>query len=613
MLLSASDRVYVGDFLISIDSGGGGAAAGDDDIPGDAPAAGAARAGCRSRRLPRRPRGRRTGSSAARFAEATTTTARTSVTAAARRTTSWGWRRGRRARGACRFPRRLPRRHGVPHAARQPAPWAGDSFDDGLGAPAGERRRGRRGHRQRGPVRRLPRRGRRERPAALRRRPPGLAPAVPAPAPAFGSASARSADEHRRGRKRRGLRGAARRRGGHADPDHRARRRAASIAASGLALHDEQPRRSERRRRRAVAAGQHRLSAAGPRQPGGRRAARRRHARLGGLPARVARRASWRPSAGRCCSSGRSPISSPAAAGTRRRCSRARSPRAATCSSRATPRRCRKRWAALAAAIPADRRVVAIGAAQPRARGGWTDLAPAADMAGLLRVAATLRADHLVLGEVGRRRGGRAVAGRRARPGGDLIAALPGRSPGETLARLAALAAAGLGATPAAAAALVAGAFDLVVQVVAVTDGTARIVEMAEPRVDGAALAAESVLALLRRRQPARSGRGAAAGARRLATARRRASPSPGARCRPRSSASEPTARAARPAGRRLFFDHFRAALARLPAGLIRVMPPASAEDLARAEAALGATLPDDLRARFSARSTAPICFTRRS
>ena len=66
---------------------------------------------------------------------------------------------------------------------------------------------------------------------------------------------------------------------------------------------------------------------------------------------------------------------------------------------------------------------------------------------------------------------------------------------GETLARLTALAAAGLGATPAAAAALVASAFDLVVQVVAVTDGSARIVEVAEPRVDGAAMAADSVLA----------------------------------------------------------------------------------------------------------------------
>jgi tetratricopeptide (TPR) repeat protein len=41
-----------------------------------------------------------------------------------------------------------------------------------------------------------------------------------------------------------------------------------------------------------------------------------------------------------------------------------------------------------------------------------------------------------------------------------------------------------------------------------------------------------------------------------------------------------------------LFFDHFRSALARLPTGLIRVMPPAAPADLARAAAALGRPLP---------------------
>jgi tetratricopeptide (TPR) repeat protein len=46
-----------------------------------------------------------------------------------------------------------------------------------------------------------------------------------------------------------------------------------------------------------------------------------------------------------------------------------------------------------------------------------------------------------------------------------------------------------------------------------------------------------------------------------------------------------------------IFFDHFRAALARLPAGLIRVMPPAAADALRAAEAALGRPLPDDYRA----------------
>jgi hypothetical protein len=42
-----------------------------------------------------------------------------------------------------------------------------------------------------------------------------------------------------------------------------------------------------------------------------------------------------------------------------------------------------------------------------------------------------------------------------------------------------------------------------------------------------------------------------------------------------------------------VFFDHFRGALSRLPAGLIRVMPPAPAAELARAAAALGRPLPD--------------------
>ncbi|HXT96932.1 MAG TPA: ATPase, T2SS/T4P/T4SS family [Polyangia bacterium] len=149
---------------------------------------------------------------------------------------------------------------------------------------------------------------------------------------------------------------------------------------------------------------------------------------------------------------------------------------------------------ALGAAIPADRRVVAVGAAQPRVRGGWTDLALAVDMAGLLRVAATLRADHLMIGElVGPELGELALIASRGQEG--IVAALPGRSPSETLGRLVALVSAGLGATTASAAALVAGAFDLCIQVVAVTDGTVRIVEVAEPRVEGAGLAADSVLA----------------------------------------------------------------------------------------------------------------------
>jgi tetratricopeptide (TPR) repeat protein len=41
------------------------------------------------------------------------------------------------------------------------------------------------------------------------------------------------------------------------------------------------------------------------------------------------------------------------------------------------------------------------------------------------------------------------------------------------------------------------------------------------------------------------------------------------------------------------FFDRFRSAIARLPAGLIRVRPPAAPADVARAEAALGRPLPE--------------------
>src|ERR1700690_1818439 len=50
LLLSASDRVYVGDFLISVDLGGGAGAAGKDDLPIDASAGGSA-----ARRIPMPP------------------------------------------------------------------------------------------------------------------------------------------------------------------------------------------------------------------------------------------------------------------------------------------------------------------------------------------------------------------------------------------------------------------------------------------------------------------------------------------------------------------------------------------------------------------------------
>ncbi len=148
---------------------------------------------------------------------------------------------------------------------------------------------------------------------------------------------------------------------------------------------------------------------------------------------------------------------------------------------------------ALGAAIPADRRVVAIGAAQPSPRGGWIDLAPSADAAGLLRVAAGFRPDHLVVGDLaGPEAGELAMLSARGQDG--IIAVLPGRSAIDALTRLGALAGVALGGS-AAAPSLVGTAFDLIVQVVSVRDGSARIVEIAEPRSNDGALTVETALA----------------------------------------------------------------------------------------------------------------------
>jgi pilus assembly protein CpaF len=148
---------------------------------------------------------------------------------------------------------------------------------------------------------------------------------------------------------------------------------------------------------------------------------------------------------------------------------------------------------AIAGAIPPDRRVLSIGAGA-QGRMGWTDLAPTADMPGLVRVAATLRPDHLVVGEVsGPEVGELALVAARGAEG--LVVAVPGRAPVQVLARLAALAGAALGA-PAAAAPLVASAFDVVVHVATTPEGGARIVEISEPRASGGDLAPEVALSL---------------------------------------------------------------------------------------------------------------------
>jgi pilus assembly protein CpaF len=148
--------------------------------------------------------------------------------------------------------------------------------------------------------------------------------------------------------------------------------------------------------------------------------------------------------------------------------------------------------AAFGREVPADRRVVAIGAAA-RARSGWIDLAPTPDAVGLLRVAAALRPDHLVIGELfGPEAGELVLTATRGQNG--LLLAMPGRTASEALTRFGALAATGLGAT-ATAAALVASAFDVYVHVVA-AEGGARIIEVGEPRAAGSELALDVALSL---------------------------------------------------------------------------------------------------------------------
>ena len=148
--------------------------------------------------------------------------------------------------------------------------------------------------------------------------------------------------------------------------------------------------------------------------------------------------------------------------------------------------------AAFSREVPADRRVVAIGAAV-RSRSGWIDLAPAADAAGLLRVAAALRPDHLVVGDLSGPEAGEIVlVATRGQNG--LLLAMPGRSATEAVNRFAALAAVGLGAA-ATAVPLIANAFDLYVHVVAGDDG-ARIIEIGELRANGAELALDVSLSM---------------------------------------------------------------------------------------------------------------------
>jgi pilus assembly protein CpaF len=148
---------------------------------------------------------------------------------------------------------------------------------------------------------------------------------------------------------------------------------------------------------------------------------------------------------------------------------------------------------ALAALVPADRRVVSVGGPLARGRAGWIELQPAGDLAALVRVASTFRADYLVVGDVvGAEAVDLLLAAARGQEG--LLLAMPARSVVEGLARVEALAAPALGAGVGTAAPLVASTIELVVHVVANADGSARIVDLAEPKLDGGRLAAETVI-----------------------------------------------------------------------------------------------------------------------
>jgi pilus assembly protein CpaF len=138
---------------------------------------------------------------------------------------------------------------------------------------------------------------------------------------------------------------------------------------------------------------------------------------------------------------------------------------------------------ALAALIPTERRVVSIGSGLARARAGWTELSPTADLSGLIRVAAALRADHLLLAEaVGIEVLDLLLAAARGQEG--IIVAMPSRAVAEGLARVEALAIPALGTGGSAVPALVCSTIDLVVHAVGGVDGGARIVDIAEPKTD---------------------------------------------------------------------------------------------------------------------------------
>jgi pilus assembly protein CpaF len=147
---------------------------------------------------------------------------------------------------------------------------------------------------------------------------------------------------------------------------------------------------------------------------------------------------------------------------------------------------------ALGVVIPSERRVVSVGVGAARARAGWTDLSPSGDPAALVRVAASLRADHLVVADaIGPEAADLLIAAAHGQEG--ILFAVASRTIAEGLARVEALAAP-LGAA-ASVAPLLCSTIDLVVHVVANSDGSARIVDVAEPKIEGGHAVPEAVAA----------------------------------------------------------------------------------------------------------------------
>jgi len=146
---------------------------------------------------------------------------------------------------------------------------------------------------------------------------------------------------------------------------------------------------------------------------------------------------------------------------------------------------------ALAALIPSGKRVVAIGGGVVRARVGVTELQPTGDLGALVRVAASLRAEHLVVADAaGPEILDLLLAAARGQEG--LLVVAPSRTVAEGLARVEALSAPTFGAAPAGP--LICSTIDLVVHVVAPAEGGARVVDVAEPKMDGGHVTADTAI-----------------------------------------------------------------------------------------------------------------------